>query len=245
MNTLKDTYLPLSDSDTLSSPDPSASRHLATAQAWVFDLDNTLYSASKNLFGQINVRMKEYIARLLDIGHDEAYRVQKQYFREHGTTLRGLMDNHRIDPHEFLDFVHDVDLAVIGPDATLDAALSGLSGRKLVFTNADAVYAGRVLERLGIAHHFEAIFDIIQADFTPKPDPAVYQQLVDLYRLDPMVTVMVEDMARNLKPAADMGMTTVWVHTDTPWGQEGSEAPHVHYRVDKGLGLWLTDLLAV
>jgi len=151
---------------------------LKNSANWVFDLDNTLYPAGANLFDQIDKRMCGFIAEYLDIDHAEAYRVQKSYFREHGTTLRGLMDRHDIDPGPYLDYVHAVDLGAIEPDARMGRALERLSGRKFVFTNATTDYAERVLGRIGIAHHFAGIFDIEDASYVPKPRPEVYDRMI-------------------------------------------------------------------
>ncbi|MFN7175529.1 MAG: pyrimidine 5'-nucleotidase, partial [Thermaurantiacus sp.] len=123
-------------------------------------MDNTLYPAAANLFAQIDVRMEAFVGRLLGLGRAEARAVQKRYFHEHGTTLRGLMLSHGVEPREFLDFVHDIDVSVLTPDAALSDALSRLPGRKLVFTNGDLPYAERVLDQLGILKCFDAIFDI-------------------------------------------------------------------------------------
>ncbi len=210
-------------------------------ETWVFDLDNTLYPAETNLFAQIDVRMREFIADYLALDLDEAYRVQKTYFREYGTTLRGLMSRHGLDPKEFLDFVHAIDLSPVSPSPALDAALDRLSGRKIIFTNASTDHADRVMDRLGVGHHFDAVFDIKDADYLPKPDPAVYDALVERYSLDPHKTVMVEDIARNLAPAAALGMTTVWVRTQSTVGQEGADAAHVHHVIDD-LADWLQAL---
>ena len=218
------------------------SEHLRSTETWLFDLDNTLYCASTNLFGQIDVRMKSFIANLLDIKPNEALKIQKQYFREYGTTLRGLMNRHNIDPKAFLDYVHDIDVQVLQPNPVLDKALKKLPGRKIIFTNADVGHSLRVMERLGISQHFEAVFDIVASDYTPKPQPEVYQALVDRFNIRPKHTVMFEDMARNLKPAADMGMTTVWVRTDTLWGQESSEGEHIHYETNN-LPAWLNNII--
>lgn len=214
---------------------------LLDAETWVFDLDNTLYSVSSDLFAQIDLRMKGFIAHLLDLPEDEAYIVQKDYFRRYGTTLRGLMMRHDIDPHAFMDHVHDIDLSAVGKDRALDRALHALPGRKLVFTNADRRHAARIMERLGIAHHFDAVFDIEDAGFIPKPEPQVYDALVKRHTIAPTRAVMVEDMARNLIPAHDMGMATVWLRNDTPWGAEESEGAHIHHSVDD-LAEWLKTL---
>jgi putative hydrolase of the HAD superfamily len=216
---------------------------LESTESWIFDLDNTLYCASTNLFGQIDVRMKSFIADFLDIEPNEAFQIQKRYFRDYGTTLRGLMDHHDIDPKVFLDYVHNIDVQVLQPNPVLDKALKKLPGRKIIFTNADVGHTLRVLERLGISQHFEAIFDIVASDYIPKPQPEVYQALLKRFGLSPKRTVMFEDMARNLKPAADMGMITVWVRTDTLWGQESSDGEHIHYATDD-LPDWLSNIAA-
>lgn len=205
---------------------------------WVFDLDNTLYSAECRLFHQIDRRMGEFIAGLLDLPYDEARRLQKHYFRTYGTTLRGLMTHHRVDPEEYLDFVHDIDLTAIDPDPALDRAIAGLPGTKVIFTNADRSHAAQVIERLGIARHFTGIFDIFDAKFVPKPDPGIYELFVARHGIRPDRAVLFEDTAANLAPAAALGMTTVLV---TP-GEEGvsndEDAGHVHHVTDD-LAAWL------
>lgn len=218
------------------------SEQLRSTETWIFDLDNTLYCASTNLFGQIDVRMKSFIADFLDIEPIEAFKIQKQYFRDYGTTLRGLMNRHNVDPKTFLNYVHDIDVELLQPDPVLDKALQELPGRKIIFTNADIRHSLRVTERLGISQHFEDIFDIVASDYIPKPQPEVYQALVNKFNIKPKHTVMFEDMARNLKPAADMGMTTVWVRTDTLWGQAGSEGEHVHHATND-LSAWLSNIV--
>ena len=202
------------------------------AETWIFDLDNTLYPASINLFSQIDDRMREFIADFLGLGQDEAFKVQKQYFREYGTSLRGLMDRHGLDPAAFLDHVHDIDLTILDADPLLDQALARLPGRKLIFTNASTAHAERVTRRLGIDHHFDDIFDVIAADFRPKPEPATYDTLVARNGIDPRSTVMVEDMARNLAPAAALGMTTVWVRTGAEIGVPSEDGDYIHYVLD-------------
>ena len=220
-----------------------AREFLSAAETWVFDLDNTLYPASTNLFAQIDVRMREYISGLLDVGEDEAFRLQKEYFREFGTTLRGLMNRHEVDPGPYLEFVHDIDLTPLAPSPTLEAALARLPGRKIIFTNATTKHAERVTARLGVDHHFEAVYDIAGADYVPKPAPSVYAKLLDDYQVDPGRAVMFEDMARNLAPAADLGMATVWVRTGSDWGAEGADGGHVHHVTDDLVG-WLEAVVA-
>jgi putative hydrolase of the HAD superfamily len=205
---------------------------LREAEAWLFDLDNTLYPAAVDLFSQIDIRMRSYIARFLGLDLDEAYALQKKYFSEYGTSMRGLMDLHGLDPAPFLAHVHDIDVSILDPAPLLEKALSALPGRKLVFTNASVAHARRVLDRLGVDHHFNDIFDIVAAEYRPKPEPEIYRKLIEQHVIDPRRTVMVEDMARNLLPAAALGMTTVWVRTGSDWGALDADAGHIHYVVD-------------
>lgn len=211
---------------------------LRDAETWVFDLDNTLYPATDNLFVQIGFRIRDYIAHILDMDSETAYKLQKQYFHTYGTSLRGMMLEHGMDPKPFLEFVHDVDLSEVAPNPELNQALAGLAGRKIVFTNADTGHAERILARLGIASHFEAIFDIADAAYIPKPQPEPYDQLVERHGLVPGTAVMVDDIARNLAPAAARGITTVWLRNETEWGRSGAEGGYVHHCADD-LTAWL------
>lgn len=204
---------------------------LARAETWVFDLDNTLYPAECNLFAQVDRRMGDFIARHFGIGHDEAKQRQKSFFHSHGTTLRGLMVEHGLDPGAFLDYVHDIDLDVVQPMPALAAALDRLPGRKVIFTNGTVAHADRILARLGIADHFSGVFDIVAGGYLPKPQEEPYRQLLAERAINPRDAVMVEDMARNLKPAAQLGMTTVWVPTAAAWSQPDrtEDAAHIHH----------------
>ena len=214
---------------------------LKSSETWIFDLDNTLYPVSTNLFDQIDKRMCSYIANFLNTSESEAHKVQKSYFQEHGTSLRGMMENHKMDPIPYLEYVHKIDLSAIIRDDQMERALDKLPGRKIVFTNAAASYAEKVLERLGIAHHFEDIFDIVAANFIPKPAPIVYQSFVKKYKIDSENSIMVEDIVRNLKPAADMGMKTVWVETDRAWAHTDAETTKPDFTT-KNLAPWLTEV---
>jgi putative hydrolase of the HAD superfamily len=184
---------------------------LAHIRAWVFDLDNTLYPSSADLFAQIDTKMTDYVARLLGIDRVEARRIQKAYFLGHGTTLAGLMAEHHVDPLDFLSFVHDVEMNVLDENVPLAAAVAKLPGRKVVFTNGDGPYAARVLDRLGLGKSFEAIHDIHAMNLAPKPAPSAYAGLCATLRIDPTTALFADDMARNLAPAKAIGMTTVWI----------------------------------
>jgi putative hydrolase of the HAD superfamily len=192
-------------------PTRKSGSRLEDIETWVFDLDNTLYPASCRLFAEIEQRMAGFIMAELKLDHDSAHALRRHFYTRHGTTLRGLMNEHGMEPTRFLDHVHDIDLSSVAADAALDAALTKLPGRKLVFTNSTVRHAERVLARLGLGHHFAAIHDIVACAYRPKPDPAVYADFLRLHAIDPHRAAMVEDMAKNLPPAAALGMTTIWV----------------------------------
>ncbi|HLO76676.1 MAG TPA: pyrimidine 5'-nucleotidase [Magnetospirillum sp.] len=219
---------------------------LAHVRSWVFDLDNTLYPASSSLFPQIDVRMRQFIAQRLKLGLDEAYVLQKRYYREFGTTLRGLMLMHGLEPEDFLEYVHDIDHTVLDAAPRLDAALAALPGRRLIFTNGSELHAIRVMERLGIASRFDGIFDIKAAAFIPKPQPECYRAMLDRFGIGAAGAAMVEDIHRNLKPACDIGMTTVWVRQDNHpdhkvVSHDDDDLSHVHHITDD-LVAWLEQI---
>ena len=217
----------------------AALRHI---DAWIFDLDNSLYPASANLFSLIDIRMGEYIERLLACDSAEARRVQKRHFLEHGTTLAGLMATHNVDPHDFLDYVHDIDLARISADPALVAAVDRLPGRKFVFTNGDETYARRVLDKLGLANLWDGLHDIYAMNYVPKPHPAAYEALCARHAIDPARALFVEDMARNLKPAKALGMTTVWIDNGSESGGHEADPAFIDYRI-ADIGEWLHEIL--
>lgn len=217
---------------------------LRSATDWIFDLDNTLYPPECNLFKQVDLRMGEFISELLQIPYAEAYELQKGYFKEYGTTLRGLMIHHSIKPQDFLGHVHNIDYSPVPADPALDAALTRLPGRKLIFTNGTVSHAKAVLKRLGIAGHFDGIFDIVAADYIPKPDAAPYHKMITAHGIDPARAVMVEDIAKNLEVPAALGMRTVWIKTDHSWSGDGASAQFIHHQTEN-LTQWLTDFVGV
>ncbi|WP_037498933.1 pyrimidine 5'-nucleotidase [Sphingomonas jaspsi] len=208
---------------------------------WIFDLDNTLYPASTRLFDLIDARMSSYVQRLLDVDPIEARRLQKQYFRDHGTTLAGLMKLHEVDPHDFLDDVHDINFDRVSPDRRLADALTRLPGRRFIFTNGNDAYAERVLKAIGIDAHFHGMIDIHATGYVPKPHPAGYELLVGRFGIDPARAVLVEDMAKNLKPAKAMGMTTVWVDNGSDHGDHDADPALIDYTITD-VAEWLHDI---
>ncbi|CAI8297856.1 MAG: pyrimidine 5'-nucleotidase [Rhizobiales bacterium TMED143] len=177
--------------------------------SWVFDLDNTLYSAQHNLFAQIDTRMTSFISDALDVSRDEAYRVQKEFLHDYGTTLAGLMNRYKMAPDSFLDFVHDIDVSVLAPDMALRDMIGALPGRKFIFTNGTTEHADRVAKQLGIRDLFDDIFDIVCANYVPKPNAGIYPAMLAKFGIEAHRTAFFEDMARNLPPARALGMTTV------------------------------------
>jgi putative hydrolase of the HAD superfamily len=222
----------------------------AAIEAWVFDLDNTLYPRHTNLFVQVDQRIREFVGRLLSIGPEEAQRVQKDYYRRYGTTLRGLMEEHGITPDDFLAYVHDIDHSPVEADPVLAAAIMRLPGRKFIFTNGSRAHAEKVAERLGVTDHFEDIFDIVRSELLPKPNRATYDRFVAETGIAPTKAAMFEDLARNLAVPSALGMKTVLVVPSAgvlevveDWEMEGRDASHIDYLTDD-LGGFLGDVLA-
>ncbi len=209
---------------------------LRETESWIFDLDNTLYAASTGLMAQVSSRMTMFVAELLEVKAATALVEQKRMFREHGTTLRGLMNDHDVDPIAFMEYVHTVDYGLVDENPRLSNVLRELPGRKFVYTNASVPHAENVLDRLGVADVFSGVFDVVAADYVPKPNPRPYDVLASRHGIDPTRAVMIEDIAHNLEPAAAMGMTTVWVRSDGPadayWAAPSDDDEYVHHRTD-------------
>jgi putative hydrolase of the HAD superfamily len=216
-----------------------APRGFAHVETWVFDLDNTLYPHHLNLWQQVDVRIRDYIARFLDVTHEEAFRVQKDLYKRYGTSMRGLMTEHGMAPDDFLDFVHRIDHSPLEPNPELGAALEKLSGRKLILTNGTRQHAEAVMQRLAIHHHFEDVFDIIAAELEPKPQAQTYDLFLARHGVDPERAAMFEDLARNLEIPHALGMTTVLVVPEgtrevfrEDWEMDGRDAAHVDHVTD-------------
>ena len=219
-------------------PRPGSPRALDDVADWIFDLDNTLYPARCRLFDQVDRRIGLFIEERLGLDAGAARALQKEYFRQHGTTLSGLMTHHGVEPEVFLDFVHEIDVTPVEPSPALDSALARLPGRKFIFTNGSRAHAARVTERLGVSRHFEGVFDIADAGYVPKPDPATYDRLLNRYAIAPARAAMIEDLPRNLRPAAALGMTTVLVLTGEEWAGIDAAGDHIHHVTDD-LVSWL------
>ena len=209
---------------------------------WIFDLDNCLYPASTGLFALIDERMGAYIEQLVGCDPIEAKRIQKAHFHAHGTTLAGLMEEHQVDPHHFLADVHSIPLDRVRKDERLGRVLQKLPGRRFVFTNGDAPYARRVLAAIGIEDHFNDLHDIHSSRLRPKPDPFGYSLLCKQFKIDPAHALLADDMVQNLRPAKQLGMTTVWVDNGSERGNHGFDESIVDVRVTD-IGEWLESVL--
>jgi putative hydrolase of the HAD superfamily len=190
---------------------------------WVFDLDNTLYPPHYRLFDQISPRITGYIMRQLHIGEAEANRLRQHYWDSYGTTLAGLMRRHKLDPHEYLAHVHDIDLSNLPADPDLAAHLRALSGRKIVYTNAAAPYAQNVLAARGLEGIFDAVYGVEHADFLPKPERAAFDKIFAQDGLNPATAAMFEDDHRNLAVPHDLGMECVLI------APKPRRARHIHH----------------
>jgi len=178
---------------------------------WIFDLDNTLYAADSGVFQQVHKLMGEFISKNLSMDMPEAKKLQAKYYKQHGTTLRGLMDNHGIDPDYFLDEVHRLDYSIVSSNEMLNQELYKLDGRKIIYTNANEKHAIDVLDRIGLSSFFNEIFDIKMANYIPKPELKPYEQLINLFDINPETSAMFDDIAKNLVPAKKVKFTSVWI----------------------------------
>ena len=199
---------------------------------WIFDLDNTLYSGDTKVFDQVDKKMSKYISDKLNVSIEEAKKIQKNYFYEYNTTLNGMIKNHKIDPGEFLEFVHDINIDFLQKDPGLAKEIEKLEGKKIIFTNGSRKHAINITKRIGIDQYFDDIFDIVNADFIPKPAIEPYKKLVEKHKIDPKLCVLVEDIARNLKPAYEMGMKTIWIENDEPWASKFSDSEFINYKTN-------------
>lgn len=196
---------------------------VADIKHWVFDLDNTLYPPSARLFDEIEQRMEAFIIRELAVDGVEAKRLRADFWHSHGTTLAGLMDVYDIDPHAFLDEVHQIDLSSVTSDPALDAAIRALGGDRVIYTNGSRTHGEHVSKARGVRDAFGAIYGIEDAGFHPKPKREAFERVFSKANINPSLGVMFEDDPRNLLVPAHMGMTTVLVGKD-------ASGDHIHHQ---------------
>jgi len=207
-------------------------KNLKKIKFWLFDLDNTLYSGDTKVFDQVDKKMSFFISKKLNVDIAEAKKIQKSYFHEYNTTLNGMIKNHNIDAEEFLEFVHNVDLNFLKKDLDLKNELNNLMGKKYIFTNGSRAHASNVTKRIGIENIFDGVFDIVDSEFIPKPSIEPYKKIIQKYGIDPEYCIFIEDIARNLKPAHELGMKTVWIENDEPWAAEFSNENFINYKTN-------------
>ncbi|MDB5633835.1 MAG: Pyrimidine 5-nucleotidase [Tardiphaga sp.] len=219
--------------------DSKPTRVFTHIETWVFDLDNTLYPHHVNLWQQVDGRIRDFVSNFLKVPPEQAFKIQKDYYKRYGTTMRGMMTEHGVRADDYLTYVHEIDHSPLEPNPEMGAAIAKLPGRKLILTNGSTDHAGKVLERLGIAGQFEAVFDIIAAELEPKPAPQTYDKFLKLYGVNPAKAAMFEDLSRNLVVPHQLGMTTVLVVPDgakevvrEDWELEGRDADHVDHVTD-------------
>jgi putative hydrolase of the HAD superfamily len=201
-------------------------QHFEHIDTWVFDLDNTLYHPSADLFGLMDPRFADYVMRVTGYDADHAAQLAIDYWHSHGSTMAGLMEEHDVDPHHFLADVHDIDISHLTPDRELAEAIGTLPGRKIVYTNGSNNHAARVLKARGLTHAFDAVFGIEDAALTPKPHAQSFATVFARADVTPTSAAMFEDEARNLVVPHDLGMRTVHVHDDP------LDAAYVHHNTD-------------
>ena len=203
-------------------------KELTQIKYWIFDLDNTLYSGDTKVFDQVDKKMSKFISEKLDVSIEEAKKIQKNYFHEYNTTLNGMIKNHKIDADEFLKFVHDVNLDFLKENKPLEQEITKLKGKKFIFTNGSKAHAANVTKRIGIEKLFDGVFDIVESDFIPKPSVEPYKKIIEKYKIEPQYSIFIEDIARNLKPAHELGMKTVWIKNDEPWAAKFSDSDFIN-----------------
>ncbi|MDC0344237.1 pyrimidine 5'-nucleotidase [Pelagibacteraceae bacterium] len=207
-------------------------KELTKIKYWIFDLDNTLYSGDTKVFDQVDKKMSKFISEKIKVSIEEAKVIQKNYFHEYNTTLNGMIKNHNIDANEFLEFVHDVDLNFLKADKPLKREISNLKGKKFIFTNGSKAHVSNVTKRIGIEKLFDGVFDIVESDFIPKPSIEPYKKIIEKFKIEPQYSIFIEDIARNLKPAYELGMKTVWIKNDEPWAAKFSDSDFINYKTD-------------
>jgi putative hydrolase of the HAD superfamily len=206
-------------------------KNLLDIKYWIFDLDNTLYSGQTNVFSEVDKKMSAFISKKMNVGLIEAKEIQKKYFYEYGTTLSGLMKQDGIDPHDFLEFVHDIDISWLPKDLKLREELIKIKEKKYIFTNGSHAHVENVIKQLGIDDLFDGAFDIVDAGFVPKPHIDPYKKIVNKFNLDPNKSILIEDIAHNLEEAKNLGMKTCWLENDESFAKKDADKAYIDYKI--------------
>jgi len=216
-------------------------KNLIDIEYWIFDLDNTLYSGQTKVFSEVDKKMSAYISKKLNVSLIKAKEIQKKYFYESGTTLSGLMKHDGINPYEFLEFVHDIDISWLPKDLLLKEELMKIKEKKYIFTNGSHAHVKNVTQQLGIDDLFDGTFDIVDANFVPKPHIEPYQRIIKKFSLEPDKSILIEDIAHNLEQAKKLGMKTCWLENDDFFAKKDADKPYIDYKI-KNLPSFLQEI---
>ena len=206
-------------------------KDLLNINFWIFDLDNTLYSGQTEVFSEVDKKMSAFISKKMNVDLIKAKEIQKKYFYEYGTTLSGLMKQDSIDPHEFLEFVHDIDISWLPKDLKLKDELIKIKEKKFIFTNGSHAHVENVTKQLGIDGLFDGAFDIVDANFVPKPHIDPYKKIIDKFKIEPKKSILIEDIAHNLEQAKNLGMKTCWLENEEAFAKKDADKPYIDYKI--------------
>ena len=207
-------------------------KELIDIKYWIFDLDNTLYSGQTQVFSEVDKKMSAFISKKMNVDLVKAKEIQKKYFYEYGTTLSGLMKQEGIDPHDFLEFVHDIDISWLPKDIKLREELIKIKEKKIIFTNGSHSHVENVTKQLGINGLFDGAFDIVDGNFTPKPHLEPYEKLIKKFDIDPNKSILIEDIAHNLEQAKNLGMKTCWLENEETFAKKDSDKSYIDYKIN-------------
>mgnify|MGYP000636810327 FL=1 len=207
----------------------------------LFDLDGVLYQDLESVFGQVSKKMTEYISKKLDLDLKKAKELQTSYFHKYNTSLNGLMIHHDIKPEEFLKYVHNIDLSFMKKDLILKKELENLNLKKFIFTNGSKEHANNITTHLGINDLFNGLFDIVDAEFSPKPTAKAFDLMVKKLKIIPKETLYIEDIAKNLSIGKERGAITAWLINDEYWGKKESDKQFIDYKIEN-LSLFLKEI---
>ena len=216
-------------------------KDLLNINYWIFDLDNTLYSGQTEVFSEVDKKMSTFISKKMNVDLIKAKEIQKKYFYEYGTTLSGLMKQDSIDPHEFLEFVHDIDISWLPKDLKLKDELIKIKEKKFIFTNGSHAHVENVTKQLGIDGLFDGAFDIVDANFVPKPHIDPYKKIIDKFKIEPTKSILIEDIAHNLEQAKNLGMKTCWLENEEAFAKKDADKPYIDYKI-KNLPSFLQEI---
>ena len=216
-------------------------KNLLNIKYWIFDLDNTLYSGQTKVFSEVDKKMSAFISKKMNVDLVKAKEIQKKYFYEYGTTLSGLMKQDSINPHDFLEFVHDIDISWLPKDLKLKEELLKIKEKKYIFTNGSHAHVENVTKQLGIDGLFDGVFDIVDANFIPKPNIDPYKKIIKKFNIDPRKSILIEDIAHNLEQAKNLGMKTCWLENEETFAKKDANKPYIDYRI-KNLPSFLQEI---